>query len=238
MCGPTKITAKPPVALSKTWIGNGILIPLHPSIAVAAMSYALPTGAYLNRGFTVWFHLASVLQVLTQSKFLVQMLALNGASICLGWYASLLFEFVWHGRWCHALYKNMPQVLVDSMVPDAATGLLDFESTESLLAMGVCHVLDLLGHPLLTYYFWRKSQRDNNYSIAWPVVLASYCFSRCWSLVHTYHNFGKPRLWYFGFDVYTIDSLDAWYPAYIIEGMFYTGVVLYKLTQSRYRTKQ
>eukprot|EP00531_Pseudo-nitzschia_arenysensis_P016227 CAMPEP_0116122232 /NCGR_PEP_ID=MMETSP0329-20121206/4107_1 /TAXON_ID=697910 /ORGANISM="Pseudo-nitzschia arenysensis, Strain B593" /LENGTH=175 /DNA_ID=CAMNT_0003616071 /DNA_START=96 /DNA_END=620 /DNA_ORIENTATION=+ len=175
------------------------------------MAYALPKGAYLNRGFTVWFHLASILQVLTQSRFLVNVLAL----ICLGWYNSLLFEFVWHGRWCHALYKNMPQVLVDCMVPDAATGVLDFESTRSLSAMGTCHALDFLGHPLLAYYFWKKSKRNG---ISWPAILASYCFSRCWSLVHTYHNFGKPGLWYFGFDVYTIDSLDAWYPAYVIEG--------------------
>ena len=237
MCGPTKIT-KPPAPNAVT----GKVSPLHPSLAALAMACVLPTGAYLNRGFTVWFHLASILQLLTQSSFLTKILALNGTSICFGWYASLAFEFVWHGRWCHALYKNMPAVLVDQMVPDATTGQLDFESTNSLLAMGACHVLDFLGHPLLAYYFWNKSRNfcnNNGISLEWSVILASYCFSRSWSLVHTYHNFGKPSLFYFGFDVYVIDSLDAWYPAYILESLFYFTVLVWKLkSRSKTKTKQ
>ena len=258
MCRPTttRISLSPTKEESsyRRWFetnGDSIqLFPLHPSIAVAAMAYFLPSWCYLNRGFTVWFHLATILQVLTQSKFLVKVLALTGASICLGWYASLAYEFFYHGRWCHALYKNMPTILVNQMVHKNDSGALDFESTHSLVAMAICHLLDFLGHPILACYFWAKIQKDekhcsqnnkktsNRLTIEWPVILSSYCFSRCWSLVHTHHNFGKAGLFYFGFDVYVIDDLDAWYPAYIVESLFYGTLVVWKLTHTKHKESQ
>lgn len=242
MCAPTSVSGQAidaPGKLSRaiSWI-NSVLFPLHPSIAVVAFAYWLPLWCYLNRGFTVWFHLASVVQVVTQSKFAAKVLSLTGTSICLGWYASLAFEYFYHGRFFDALYKNMPSALVDEIV-DPSTGAPDFESTNSLVAMLICHVLDFIGHPLLAYYFWKKSRKESNTALlAWPVLIVTYCFSRTWSIVHNYHNYGKFGLFYFGFDVYVIDDLDAWYPAYIMESMFFASLVLWKLTQCTPKEKQ
>lgn len=242
MCAPTSVSGQPIKAPGKAsraigWI-NSVLFPLHPIIAFVAFAYWVPSWCYLNRGFTVWFHLASILQVVTQSKFGAKVLAVSGISICMGWYASITFEFFFHGRFCDALYKNMPSVLVDEIV-DPVTGAPDFESTNSLVAMLICHVLDFIGHPLLAYHFWRKSRTEsNNALLEWPVMIASYCFSRTWSIVHNYHNYGKFGLFYFGFDVYIIDDLNVWYPAYIIESLFFASLVLYKLTQCAPKEKQ
>ncbi|VEU33781.1 unnamed protein product [Pseudo-nitzschia multistriata] len=258
---------------------------LHVSPAVAAAALAAfvsvaPSYLYVNRGFTVWFHWASLACVLTRSHFLAQALVLCGTSICLGWYACLVHEYAVHGRVFDALHKNMPGALVDRMLlpgggggesGGSPNGVLDFESTGSLLAMAVSHVLDFLGHPCLTYYFWRKhrqlqsqssvggSNRNNNNNnkthsngtnenlvstassntkgddealFAWPVILASYGYSRVWSLFHTYHNHGACSWFYVGFDVYVLDDLDAWYVAYAMESLFYVSIVIWKLGKS------
>jgi hypothetical protein len=130
-------------------------------------------------------------------------------------------------------------------------------SSHPLIPLTIIHIFDLLGHPLLTYYFWRRynnnsnsnnftttiptpppdnGDNNNNKSIhivdeicTWPVLISAYLFSRAWSIVHTYHNFGYFGLFYVGFDVYIIDSLDMWYPAYIAETIVYSSLVLRKL---------
>ena len=114
------------------------------------------------------------------------------------------------------------------------TRRLDFESTPALLGLAVAHLLDILAHPLLTYYFWRRhSMRGNALrdAFTWPVILAAYAYSRVWSLTHTRYNTGKFGLWYFGFDVYVMDSLDSWYPAYIAETVIYASIILRKIVQ-------
>ena len=145
-----------------------------------------PSWFYINRGFTVWFHLGSVLQILTQSKFFTKVLSVSGISIYLGGYASQFFEVLYHSRFFDALYKIMPVALVDQIV-DAETGVVDFRSTHSLIAILICNVFDIMGHPLLAYYFWNKSRKDREQNkgsfLAWPVILSAYCFSRCWSVV-------------------------------------------------------
>ena len=50
-----------------------------------------------------------------------------------------------------------------------------------------------------------------------------------WSVIHTYYNFGTPLPFYVGHDVYTVDSLDSWYPAYIAEAVVYLSVVVWKI---------
>jgi hypothetical protein len=228
MCGPTTtfIPSKP----TPRWFDG--IFPLHPSIAAVVMAYFLPS--LLNRGFTVWFHWASALYALTQSRLLVDVLALTGVSICIGWYACLAYEFFYYGRFFHSLYRNMP--FVQELI-HTEDGALDFESAGSLAAMAICHFLDFLGHPVLAYYFWKKCRRQNKerdsdgITFYWPAIFLSYTFSRIWSFVHTYYNYGSVAWFYVGFDVYVIDSLDLWYPAYVTESLLYGAVVVWKLTR-------
>lgn len=207
--------------LRKVW-------PMPPFLALALLSL-LPTNCYLNRGFTVWFHLMGVFYLLTQSQFIQKFQILIGTSICLGWYAALAYEYFYHGRFMDALHKNMPQIMVNVMVKD---GNLDFNSKQSICIMIISHVLDLLGHPLLTYYFWRKHESHGgklSEVFSWPVVISTYMYSRLWSFVHTYYNQGNATPFYVGFDVYVIDSLDAWYPAYISESLIFISIIFWKL---------
>lgn len=276
MCGPTKnannriaIAPSDGIPVSSRADHSSILqqiYPLHPSVAFAVMATAFslfPSSLYANRGFTVWFHWASIFYLLTKSKFVKKFLILSGISICLGWYACLTYEYFVHGRFFDALYKNMPSALTKYMLLEgdaidgvgdnalnttaSVNGTLDFVSTHSLLAMFVSHILDLLGHPLLTYYFWwkhrcnkrdsktnlKQNKADDEIIFTWPVILSAYCYSRVWSLFHTYHNFGFFSYFYVGFDVYVIDDLDSWYPAYMMETLVYTSVVIWKLTATR-----
>jgi hypothetical protein len=189
---------------------------------------------------------------MTQSAFLERMLVLSGISICLGWYAALVYEYVKYDRFCHPLYKNMPSMISQYMILETnddgyVGGILDFESATSLSMMALSHVLDLLGHPLLTYYLWRCHNRRVGvrssvhaatavsmsdvaaHGLTWPVVLAAYAASRMWSLTHTYYNFGYFGLFYIGHDVYLMDDLDSWCPAYIAEGVIFGSVILWKL---------
>ena len=149
--------------------------PVPPYVALAMLSF-LPTSCYLNRGFTIWFHWMSVFYLLTQSKFIKKFQILIGTSICLGWYAALSYEYFYHGRFMDALHKNMPKVMVNVMVKD---GILDFESMDSLMMMGLSHILDMLGHPLLTYYFWRRHKMDGGKLsdvLSWPVIVSTYMY--------------------------------------------------------------
>lgn len=266
--------------------------PLHPSTAITVLALLIPsyTHFFLNRGFTVWFHWASLfcfVTTTTKSKttmtmFLERFLLLSGISISIGWYSCLAYEYVWYGRFFDALYKNMPSILCQYMIiyndndnstststnintsQDQENGTLDFESYHSLTAMAISHILDLLGHPLLTYYFWRRhndnnknnnsakiNANDNNSTTidnnnnnnntfisifindicSWPVIVSSFMYSRIWSVVHTYYNFGSKGIgfYYIGYDVYVMDTLDSWYPAYLAETCIFTSLVLWKL---------
>ena len=221
------------------------ILPLHPSIVIVIMAIFLPYSCFLNRGFTIWFHWMSILHLVTQfqSMFIEKFLILSGTSISLGWYSTLLWECIYHGRYFDALYNNV-DVLYD-YIPSSIM------SSHPFTPIIIIHIFDLLGHPLLTYYFWLRYNNNNN-SIAttpppdnrdknndksihiideictWPVLISAYIFSRVWSIVHTYHNFGYFGLFYVGFDVYIIDSLDMWYPAYTTETFLYSSLILRK----------
>jgi hypothetical protein len=215
--------------------------PMSPASALVLLAAVVPTTCYVNRGFTQWFHWAGIFYLLTQWQFMEQFQIVSGTSICLGWYASLAYEFFQHDRFCHPLYRNMPEGLMEyyHFVVDGEDGSqstrLDFQSNTALVALSFAHLLDLLAHPLLTCYFWRRHAargRTLKDAFSWPVILAAYAYSRLWSLTHTKYNTGEFGLWYFGFDVYVMDNLDSWYPAYIAESCTYTSIVVWKLWEA------
>jgi len=152
----------------------------NPLIGLIVMYFLVPTNCYIDRGFTQWFMIVSILYFLTRWNFLIKFQVLLGCSICAGWYSTLLYEYFKYGRFMDILYKNMPALMTDAMVvlkeqDDGSDGNvawyaslnnndgrysiiqnapLDYTSTKSLLIMIVSHVLDLLIHPYQTYLFW------------------------------------------------------------------------------------
>jgi hypothetical protein len=190
-----------------------------------------PTGAYLNRGFTIWFHWLCVAGWLTQNALLRKFIVVVGTSICLGWYASILADFMYFDRAVfRLLYKNMLPSMSKIMV-DESTGKLNYH-LESIATMVMSHIMDFAGHPGLVYYFWREHVRKGGRLVdlvSWPAVAAAFMYSRAWGMVHNYYNFGQVGYFYFGFDIYNIDCLKQWYPAYMAESMFFVAVVLFKL---------
>jgi hypothetical protein len=208
------------------------LWPLPPYVAVGMMCALMRSSQYLNRGFTVWFHLVALLYLLTQSRFVAKFQALIGTSICLGWYAALIYDWFQYSNFFLILYRNMPTVMKEIMFVQG-TNSLNLACLSSINVILLSHILDTLGHPLLTLYFWRQHQKQGGTLatlLSWDVIMSTWIFSRCWSLTHTYYNFGKPGLYYFGYDVYVIDegTLDLWYPAYIVESLFYFSIVVWK----------
>ena len=167
---------------------------------------------------------------------------MQGLTVTLGWYASLLYDGYAHGRFAHILYWNMPEGMTQHML--TADGQVLYNST-SVGVMCLAHLFDTLGHPLLAYYFWRKSAPNNNSDstpsttsiwtrFSWSALLLSYLLSRIWSLLHTWYNQGNPALFYFGYDVYTILDRECWmewlwWPAYITEAVVYAIFVVGKL---------
>ena len=51
-------------------------------LVIAALPL-LPTAMYVNRGYTVWFHLVSTIYFLSRSPFVRQVAILQGLGICL-----------------------------------------------------------------------------------------------------------------------------------------------------------
>ena len=260
-------------------------LPVYYYVVLAAIYVGiLPSSFFVNRGFTIWFHHVAIFYVLTgcNSRFLEKFQILSGTSISLGWYSSIIYDYLKYDRFFHPLYENMPPAMrrymyLNNSIDHGNPRALDFISTTSLTMMFISHVLDLIAHPLLTYYFWRrysakrrrndedkmqkaqgeaqgesqgsdKSNKSGNASnvsafsvvhdiiSSWEVIMSAYVFSRCWSMFHTYHNFGQTfndiSLFYVGHDVYIINELDSWYPAYIAEGFVYGSAAIYRLVLS------
>ena len=214
------------VAFPRIW-------PVSPWLVLAALPW-LPTWCYLNRGYTQWFHWNSFFYCLTQDKWHAKLLALQGLTVTLGWYASLIYDWLQHGRFAHILYWNMPEVMTQYMMNEHKEVVYN---EKSLPIMGLAHAFDTLGHPILAFYFWKITSNDATSVYArfsWSVLLAAYLLSRCWSFLHTWYNHGQPALFYFGYDVYTILDRDAWLtglwlPAYIAEGAVFAWLVFGKL---------
>ncbi|CAJ1934352.1 unnamed protein product [Cylindrotheca closterium] len=208
------------------------LWPLPMPIGIAVLCYLVPPMQWINRGFTHWFHLASFLYALTQSEFIRKGLALMGISICIGWYAAITMDLLKYGNFFKILYWNMPSSLTNVMVQD---GIVHYDTWESIGTMALSHVLDTLGHPLLTYYFWCKhTEKGGTFKslLSWDIVVATWLFSRTWSLSHSKYNFGEFHMYYIGYDVYKITegTLDLWYPAYITESTLYFCITCWKLS--------
>ena len=230
MCRPTKASRKSEnVSITDKLFGMVWPMPVWAAL--------IPTYCYLNRGFTQWFSWVSVLYMLTQSEFLVKFQALLGTSVCLGWYVSLAYEYVQHGRFLDVLFKNMPETMTAQMI-NASTGELNYESMTSLWTMLLAIVIDFCFHPFQTYCFWRRHDGKLAGLLSWNVIISSYLFSRLWSVIHTYYNFGTPLPFYVGHDVYTVDSLDSWYPAYIAEAVVYLSVVVWKILLEGFEEKK
>jgi hypothetical protein len=210
---------------------RNFLWPVSPWLVVASIPF-LPTWVYLNRGFTVWSHWLALVQTITQSDYLCRFQIVSGIGICMGWYAALLHDFVKYGRVCDALYKNMPPNM-KAMMLDATTGNLLF-TTESIQVMAISHILDLIAHPGMLYYFWRLHATRGDGSLkkdifAWDVVALAFCWSRFYSLLHNVYHHGKLGIFYYGHAIYFLDTLDAWTAAYGAEIAGYSVIVAWKL---------
>lgn len=207
-------------------------LPRIPPLLVIALIPLLPTWCYINRGFTQWFHWVAVLYLLSRWPFLERFQVITGISICLGWYSALGYAAVYYGQFCLILYQNMPSSIKDSIFHEE-TGQIQYGSTSAQSMMALSHVLDLIGHPLLTYYFWRRHKQTGGTAadifMSWPVIVSSYLYSRLWGMTHLLYNFGRPGIFYIGYDIYIMQHLDCWIPAYVAESVFYALVVCYKL---------
>ena len=193
------------------------------------MAPFLPTWLYLSRGYTVWYHLVTIIYLLTQQEFVRRFLILQGTGISLGWYAALINDYILHGRFGHILYMNMPSMLKSQMVNEHGHV---FYTNASIKVMLFSHVLDTMFHPGIVFFLLRAHRASGKtilQVLSWNVLLATFAVSRLWSMVHTQYHHGKMGGWYFGYDVYHIHDLDSWMPAYIAEGVFLSCLSLYML---------
>jgi len=107
-----------------------------------------------------------------------------------------------------------------------------FYTKRSVIWMGISHAFDTLLHPGIVYMLLKSYLGAGRYLkdvISWTMIFATFCVSRSWSMLHTYHNTGKTRGWYFGYEVYHIHDLDSWMPAYVTEGIILLVLVVYKI---------
>jgi hypothetical protein len=209
--------------------------PLHPLIALA-MIPLMPSWLFLNRGFTQWFHWGFIFYLVTgQLDFCCRFLVLQGGAVSVGWYAAVAHDYLVHSRFCHLLYNNMPPGLKTLMLSNAhlASGGIIQDDSLAFTALVLSHVIDILAHPFLTYVMW-KIHRSRGGSIrsllSWDVIVSTYALSRVYSITHQLYNRGTVTgLFYYGYDVYKIDNLDAYTAAYAGEVVFYLGLLCYKL---------
>lgn len=212
-----------------------------PTTVVMALIPLLPQSFYLNRGYTVWFHLMSVAYLLTRSPFVRKVLILQGTGICLGWYSAIANDWFVEETFCHTLYRNMPGSMLSYMVqelPGNGEGSYIILNTYSSWAMkALSHVLDTMGHPGLAYLFWRLHRQSGGTLrdvLTWPVIAFAWNFSRVWSLVHSYYNTGVPSFWYFGHDVYLLNNLNSYLIAYVGEGVCFGVAISFRLYWDRF----
>ncbi len=218
---PSFLWKKLSTVLSLIW-------PVHP-LCLVAIAPILPTWLYLNRGYTVWYHLITFTYLLTNWEPLRRFLMVQGTSISLGWYAALFNDWYQNGRFGHILYMNMPAFMKCEMF-DYEAGHV-FYTHRSIAYMAVSHVLDTLLHPGIVYFMY-KAHRSSGGNIenilSWRVLASTFVVSRLWSMVHTYYHTGIINGWYFGYDVYHIHDLDSWMPAYVAEILFLLILVICK----------
>ena len=205
-----------------------LLWPLNPIVLIFIAPF-LPNRLYLNRGYTVWYHLITLSYLLTNKEPLRRFLIMQGSAISLGWYAAMINDVCLHGRFAHMLYMNMPRFMKTAMVDE--TGHV-FYTYNSVAYMAVSHVFDTFLHPGIVFLLYKAHCRAGGKFrdiLSWNVIFATFAMSRLWSFVHTHHNQGEIGAWYFGYDVYHIHTLDCWMPAYITEGACIAAAIIYKV---------
>jgi len=229
--------------------------PLHPLLAMAMVPLIVPTWLVLNRGFTVWWHLGILVYLVSgrSSDFLGRFLIFQGGAVNAGWYVAVLHDLVVNGRVCHLLYNNMPASMRVVMLSNGklASGGIITHNAPAVATIVMSHLFDLMAHPLMLLVVWkmhataskqRKRDGDDNNEkkknglfqnfVTWNVLLASYAFSRIYSMTHQYINTGSiTGLFYYGYDVYHIDTLDSYTAAYVGEAILFLGLAGYKLYQ-------
>jgi len=212
----------------------GLLPPLQLPVALSLLAL-LPTSAWLNRGFTVWFHILSAVYYLTRSPFLRSCLILQGADICLGWYAALAKEWFVDGKAFDSLYRNMPEALMDKIIETRSIDGSEYvvlQSVEAWSARLLSHCLDLLGHPILLCVIAGVHRRRGGTLedvCTWPVIVATWYLSRTWSAVHSFHNNGAAAGWYFGQRVYRLNDQRSYLVAYVAEAICFVTAITYRM---------
>ena len=207
---------------------------VHPLVVLAVVPL-LPTYFFMNRGFTQWFHWGFIAYLLTgRPDFLRRFQVIIGGAVCVGWYLAVAHEYLVHGRVCHLLYNNMPGAMKALMLENGhlASGGIITNNATALAAIGVSHIVDLVAHPYLTYVAWKlHTSRGGSLRnlVTWDVLASAYALRVLYATSHQYYNWGYVASpFYYGFEVYHIDNLDAYTAAYIGEGVWFAGLIVWK----------
>lgn len=196
--------------------------------------FQLPSTFYLNRGYTIWYYYTSIIALILGTNFSHSFVIIQGIGINIGWYAVILQDIIANSRGFHILYANMPIGMKSIMFHQQTGALLNTSAAFKMKFFS--HVLDILGHPCLTLAFMYSCLRTRK--LRWkdvltlPVIISAFGLARIWSLFHNYYNKGTVGIYYAGYDVYNIDSLDSWFYAYVSEGLFYFSVLSWRLGNS------
>jgi len=146
---------------------------------------------------------------------LKRLVTVMGITVCLGWYGSLIYEYLVHGRFFDVLYDNA-EVLFDLKESETCS-----KSCAGVRKLAV-HVADFVAHPFpLVILIGSKPFCVSEYN-EWSSTLAALVLSRAWSIFHNVYNLGLEGhswLWYCSTHVYNINTVEAWKYAYIAEGL-------------------
>lgn len=212
------------------------LWPLPLWLVIAAIPF-LPSYCFINRGYTQWFHWCAFAFLLTQNKVLCKFIAIQGLLINVGWYCTLLTDYFCNDRLLHILYRNMPELLGQFII-DPSYGNITGQNVVLLpntpscvLSQVIAFSLDLVLHPLLCYYFWRRNDSKWHRICTWKILGFALVLSRIWSLTHNWWHYEEIGFYYFGTEVYKVApaSEPLWMAAYVGEAVTTTVLVTGKL---------
>jgi len=207
---------------------------VHPLLALAGFIFAVPSWVLMNRGFTLWFHLGFLFYLVTgRSDFMRRFQVIIGGATNIGWYLTVVHEYVVHGRLFDLLYNNMPPAMKAIMLENghlASGGII--QNNTAMATIWVTHVLDMIAHPFLLYVAWKMHVSYGGSArnlVTWDVLIAAYAFRIVYSTSHQYYNWGYVNSpFYYGFEVYHIDSLDAYTAAYVGEAIWFAVLIAWK----------
>lgn len=160
---------------------------------------------------------------------------IQGLTVTVGWYAAVTHDYLTHDRLCHLLYNNMPSAMKELMFVNgiSASGGIIIDTIPAWSMIATSHVIDFLGHPYLTFVAWKMHTASGGSMrnlVTWDVFWLTMFLSRVYSITHIYYNEGKVTgLFYYGFDVYNIDSLATYTAAYMAEGLCFAALAAWKV---------